>query len=270
MKILSTEEFNKGISDFSGEEKRYLLEVLNYFSNNSYNKIKKSPNVIQMNEDGLHSFIGNSLKVYFKVVDNKLFLINALVSGVDDNLTSYLKIMESIKGAIKEIEKSIRLGAPYSLMYGSLRLIMELISQSWIVLNPDFSSNKNLAYWNVNQVLKDMQKYNPNFYQQPVSVEGIKQTQIVNKECNYLTIDKFSNVYEICNSKIHYSDTSNKDVNDEELITTTLNEIVSLLDTHIIYPKERDTFYFIAMKGKDNKAFGNVFKKHNKAFKSDS
>lgn len=261
MKILSTEEFNKSISDFSDEEKSYLLEILNYFSNNSYKKIKNSPNVIQMNEDGLHSFIGNSLKVYFKVLDNKLFLINSLASGIDDNLVSYLKIMESIKGAIKEIEKSTRLGTPYSLLYGHLRLIMELISQSWIVLNPGFSSNKNLAYWNLNQVLKDMQKYNPNFYQKPVSVEQSKQKQIVNKECDYLTINKFSNVYDICNSKIHNSDTSNKIFNDEELITTTLNEIVALLDTHIIYPKERDTFYFIAMNGKNNKAFGNVFKK---------
>ncbi|MDK9759852.1 hypothetical protein KIV40_32245, partial [Vibrio sp. D173a] len=80
MKLFSTEEFNSGLDVLSTKNKNDLLTVLKFLTDNGKKKIIESPKVVSISND-VYSFLSDELKVYFKINDNKVFLINFVLSG---------------------------------------------------------------------------------------------------------------------------------------------------------------------------------------------
>ncbi|EME0096350.1 hypothetical protein VXI05_004450 [Vibrio parahaemolyticus] len=257
MKLFSTEEFNSGIKLLSDEHKNNLLNILKFLTDNGQRKIKESPKVVSVSNE-IYSFLGEGFKVYFKIEDNKLFLINFVLSESDECLNDYLNIMQSVNLSISEINKSIRQKYPSVSIYAQLRLVLELISKSWLAVNRDMKTKSKNA-WNVNQIILSLSKENANFYQQPVEHDDADSSKLVTKKSGYLSLDEFKSVYSTCNEKIHTS--VKEEEGDYVYIQGVVNRLNALLDTHIIYPKNQEMLYFVGMRGRDNKPFGNIFKK---------
>ncbi|WP_447401133.1 hypothetical protein [Vibrio harveyi] len=256
MKLFSTEEFNSGLDLLSTKNKNDLLTVLKFLTDNGKKKIIESPKVVSISND-VYSFLSDELKVYFKINENKIFLINFVLSGNDTRLNDYLTIMESIRIGISDVNKSIRLNYPVVSIYAQLRFVLELMSKSWLVVNEEIAS-RNSSVWNVNQIITLLSKENSNFYQQAVLQENGEVNRLVNKSTGFLSLDDFKKAYNVCNGKIHTN--IKEDESDYKYIQEVVNELSGLLETHVIYPKNRKMFYFVGMNGKDGKPFGNTFK----------
>lgn len=139
-----------------------------------------------------------------------------------------------------------------------IRKILELISLGSLVANKhEFEKEqiKYQKYWHAERILNDIERLNPDYYPRPIiekqsDIPNVKN-ELIDKKDGFLTKTEFIKVYEKCGKIMHADNPFGSKVDFdyyEKQITKWLDEIIGLLNSHIIKLKGDDNFYLIHMK----------------------
>lgn len=153
-------------------------------------------------------------------------------------------------------------------MYFQLRKIIELIALASLVANEKEYSRQFKDFhkhWNARDILKKLEKINPNFYPEPIKEIPVpdSKTEWVAIQDGYLTKEDFIRVYAQC-SKIVHADNPFGTKTDydyyEKQITIWLGKIVNLLNCHLLHLVNDPNVYLIHMKEqRDDKVHAYTF-----------
>ncbi|HUT31445.1 MAG TPA: hypothetical protein VMX13_16745 [Sedimentisphaerales bacterium] len=189
----------------------------------------------------------------------------------------YCAVMEQIKKRVEVVNGFLH-GGCYTLymattlecMYLQVRKILELIVLGSLVVNKkEFSTHhKNFhKLWNGGEILKKIEKNNPDFYPKPVKEKPSSKPRVKSHlediQDGYLTKDEFIEVYGRCGKIAHADNPFGSKTNYpyyEKQISEWLRKIMTLLNTHTIRLVNDQNMYLIHMKEQgDDKVHGYTF-----------
>jgi len=193
------------------------------------------------------------------------------------NIDLYCNVMDEITRRVAVINsflagesKTIFRATTVESMCLQIRKILELIALGSLVVNKFVFVEQNEKFeqlWNARLILKDIERINPKFYPNPIREAPSENPSVVNDLVNvksgYLTKDKFIKVYEKCGKILHADNPFGSKTAFEyydKQIPIWLNEIMSLLNNHIISLLNDEKMYVIHMKeDRDDRAHGYTF-----------
>ncbi len=191
------------------------------------------------------------------------------MSKTKEDMIKYCECMEDVKrrvGAIRSfLSSGITLGREdfdYEVVCLHLRKILELIAFASLVANKEIYSQTHEKYiyeWRATQLLKNIEKLNPDFYPRPLNPptqdsSGVKNFADSDKE--FLTRDEFIKLLDLCSDVLHvwnpYTPRERK-INFEIPVLKWLEKIQSLLDIHSITLAGNTDVMLVVMQNEDGK-----------------
>ncbi|CAM3967681.1 hypothetical protein FLAN108750_02195 [Flavobacterium antarcticum] len=199
-------------------------------------------------------------------------------NNIDNTLTKYIQLMSEIRKR-EEVIIALHDGTinarylivNYEVIFFQLRKILEIIIKAPMLINEnDYRdiSNSPENDWRIRDIIKKLEKVNPNFY--PQSIEIIKTQnqpdEFINRKIGHLTVDELCKAYDYCNGYLHSHNPlkieSEVNFNIEwNWIVEIIDKIHMLLDKHLCHPTFKGNFYFITMETGNGHPGGNVFAK---------
>ena len=150
-----------------------------------------------------------------------------------------------------------------------VRKIIELIGMGSIISNREEYSRiyeKYSSNWNAKHIFRDVARINPNFYPRPIIVkkqEGLPD-EFVDIQDGFLTKENAIKIYDKCGAFLHANNPYNTSTNIcyyEEHLGMWNQQIVRLLNTHLVCLNDNN-MYFIIMQSIDNgQPAGNIFER---------
>jgi len=182
----------------------------------------------------------------------------------------YLDQMEEIKQRVAAIKKlseisrgQLGLNVITECIYLQFRKILELIAMSSLVANKqalqemERSIKKLGKKWNGEEILKIVERINPDFYPVPVietpSQEPMFKMNLVDKTDGFLSREDFSRLYNLCGDILHADNPLGKKTDYKALLIEGPRwegKILELLGPHKITLVGQDGFYLVHMKEK--------------------
>ena len=182
----------------------------------------------------------------------------------DENIKKYAEAMGEINVRINSIRSlyehvKILLKIPEPIIIESaalqIRKVLELVAFASLVTHEQIYSEtfKNIdKEWHAIYIIRKMEKINPNFY--PVSLFYEETSQTLTKRTNnYLTKNKFKEVYGRCGNILHRPNPLKVLVGDRyyqeqaDFIYESLESIRNLLEIHVIQLVKDDIVWVIHM-----------------------
>jgi hypothetical protein len=161
------------------------------------------------------------------------------------------------------------LPALVELFYLHVRKILELIAMGSLLANAKsfgVAHEKLKKYWNPKDLLRDIEKLNPNFYPKPIIQKPSKSPGILmdwlERKDDFLTKDQFITLYDKCGSVLHTKNPFRPDPDYPSLaleIPKWCTLIVNLLNAHTIRLQNDPNLYLIQMGNKDTSPTYTVF-----------
>lgn len=193
-----------------------------------------------------------------------------------DKISHYCDVMEEIKKRMAVIKGFLK-GGCYTLYMPTtleciclqLRKTLELIALGSLVLNKrEYKKHHNdfRKHWNGGEILKKLEKINPDFYPKPIkevpsSTPNIKSDLIDIKD-GFLTKKEFLEAYGRCGKIAHadnpFGSKTNYDFYEKQILDWH-NKIMKLMDTHTIRLANDKYIYLIHMQENDGKVHGYTF-----------
>ncbi|MDD2828902.1 MAG: hypothetical protein PHW18_04940 [Sulfuricurvum sp.] len=180
-------------------------------------------------------------------------------------IEKYCDSMEEIKKRMKTIvnfslllDNTMFNATTIESMALQFRKILELIAFSSLIANKRTYSKQyeNFAkHWNAKNLLKDLEKINPNFYPNPIFEEFVNQEDLTSilhdKNEGYLTKKRFELIYEKCGAILHAENPYGRKIDYSyyrENMHKWYSEIMNLLNSHQIRLLDDQIMYIIHMK----------------------
>jgi len=197
----------------------------------------------------------------------------------DIDLNLYCTLMMDVKVRIQTVTNILKGHAmiaysPMTIEFLCLQIrkILEFISMGSLVINRnEFEAigNKYESYWNAKLILRDIERLNPEFYPIPVMEVSPKtpgaEKDLISKTTGFLTREDFVRVYDKCGKMMHaYNPFGSRYDYDyyRNKVAEWHNQIIGLINSHLIHLKGIDGYYLIHMKeDRDNQVHGYYFKK---------
>lgn len=136
-----------------------------------------------------------------------------------------------------------------------IRKILELIAFSSLIANKRVYSKvyENFAkHWNAKTLLRDLERVNLHFYPTPIIPERSENiTHLADKKSGFLNKKRFEFIYEKCGAILHAENPFGSVLDYayyEKNILVWLNEIISLLNAHVVRLLNDDLIYVVHMK----------------------
>lgn len=150
-----------------------------------------------------------------------------------------------------------------------IRKILELIALSALISDMDVYETqlkKIGTMWNAKLIISDIERIHPDFYPYPIYFENGEKNIWKDVEDNYLTKDKFIQIYNECGKYLHENPIalSNKEIDERynkvwNQITDWGILILNLLNKHIIKLYSSDNIYLIQLNNDSEAPMGNIF-----------
>ena len=150
-----------------------------------------------------------------------------------------------------------------------IRKILELIALSALISDMDVYEThlkKIGTMWNAKLIISDIERIHPDFYPYPIYFENGEKNIWKDVEDNYLTKDKFIQIYNECGKYLHENPIalSNKEIDKRynkvwNQITDWGILILNLLNKHIIKLYSSDNIYLIQLNNDSEAPMGNIF-----------
>jgi hypothetical protein len=184
----------------------------------------------------------------------------------EPDIKNYVGVMDAIKRRTSVIYSFLR-GASNALyratnvesIYLQIRMILELIALASIAANKaifEENQKKFHKHWNPSEILKDIEKINPNYYPEPIrevpsKIKGIVNDLVAVKD-GFLTKEELISNHGRCGNILHARNPYNNNLDYqeyEEQIPKIMEKIRCLLNSHQIHLlDDHDFFYLIHMK----------------------
>ena len=180
----------------------------------------------------------------------------------------YIAQMEAIKRRIASIVKIVELSAGGHLylpvtvesIYLQFRYILEHIAMAALVANREAleESGKSLRklgkQWKAGAILKNIANSNPDYYPVPIveeqsNYQGVR-ANLVEKTTEFLTLDKYTKLYNLCGEVLHTDNPLGKQTDHDKLLqdgSVWQELIMNLLGCHKIILVGRDGFWLVHM-----------------------
>jgi hypothetical protein len=201
---------------------------------------------------------------------------NIMMSKPSPNIDLYCSVMEDIRRRINVLRsfldggsKTIYKATTVESACLQVRKVLELIALGSLVANKgEFASqnNKFETMYNARLILQDIERVNPGFYPEPFrevpSVRDGIPDELVRLEDGFLTKNRFIKIYEKCGRIMHADNPYGGTIDYhyyEVQVPVWLQEITTLLDSHIIRLINDSNMYVIHMKEADDKVHGYTF-----------
>jgi hypothetical protein len=183
----------------------------------------------------------------------------------EPDIQKYCDQMEEVKTRIAVIDFYIT-GAGHALYKPTtiesaalqLRKTMEVIAMASLIANKDLYSKAHADFakkWHAGELLKSLQKINPDFYPKPVVETPVDKPpalhQLKERQPDFLTKAEFEEVYGRCGVILHSANPFGNVINYDFfalLVGETRTKIVNLLNNHQIRLVGEPGFYLIHMK----------------------
>lgn len=193
--------------------------------------------------------------------------------------TRYCDLMEEIKGRTKVIQSILKNETStlfpqtnLELVYLQFRKILELIALGSLVANRnefELQKSKFDKAYHAGDILKSIQKVNPEFYPKPVVLIDRHAPNTIGEfkhiEEGYLRKNELIKVYGMCGSVLHAVNPYRKKLDFQKYnnaIPEFLRKIIRLLNCHNIHLVGDDGFYNIYMNDEsDGRVHATYFKK---------
>ena len=186
---------------------------------------------------------------------------------------AYLTIMEEIVFRTDVIEELISkkinmkyIGIQIESMALQVRMITELIALGSLAANkPLFEKNlkKFKKLYHPKEVLRDIEKLNPEFYPEPiVEIQAKDDSQIgefVSLKSGFMTSDELIEVHGRCGDMLHAKNPYGKGINYsdynhyEAIVINWVTRIKTLLNFHLIRPLDQNRIYKVWMLDKETR-----------------
>jgi hypothetical protein len=184
----------------------------------------------------------------------------------EPDIKVYVSVMEEIKlrtsviysflsGTSNALYKATNIES----IYLQIRMILELIALASIAANKTiFEENQRKfhKHWNPSDILKDIERLNPNYYPEPIREVPSKRHGVVNGlvaiKDGFLTKDELVSIHGKSGNILHAKNQYNKHIDYQEYekqIPEIMEKIKRLLNCHQIrLLGDQDFFYLIHMK----------------------
>ena len=183
------------------------------------------------------------------------------------NLAPYVACLEEIKaryriiGSYQSGERDALFDVPTTeIMALQFRMIFELIALGSLAAHAEIFREQQVKFekkWRPSQILKDVEKLNPNFYPEPVVEEKSPRPDVVNNlasmEDGYLTPENLLRAHGFCGNILHARNPFGKGVDHtwyREQMKQWSKELVALLSIHKIQLLDEDIFYLVHLHSK--------------------
>ena len=190
---------------------------------------------------------------------------------------AYIAVMEEIKSRIEVVTAlhARKIGVMYRAthvesMVLQVRMITELVALGSLAANePLFEENRKKfeKLRKPKEILKDVEKFNPNFYPRPIVEVPLKNSlakaKFVNLKTGFMARDELIQVHGRCGDLLHAQNPFGKDVDYgyyEKMVPEWMNRIIKLLNFHVIKPLAGKRFYRVHMQdAKDGRVHMQTF-----------
>jgi hypothetical protein len=186
------------------------------------------------------------------------------VSEFSEDVRAYLLVMEQIRRRLDASNRFVRTDGPASLdhpsiesAYLQLRKILELVAFGSLVANKQAFAkvySKFAKMWHASELLKDLQRINPNFYPRPMVHEAPKShdspRHLVDRPMDYLTKEDFVELYGRVGELMHARNPYNTPLDYKAYHTavdTWGRKIRDLLAVHIIQLIDSQNLWLVHM-----------------------
>lgn len=150
-----------------------------------------------------------------------------------------------------------------------LRKTIELIAMGSIISNVDEYSKMNEKYydnWNARLVFQDVERINPLFYPQPISINHHNDgpDEFIALKSEYMTKDEAIKLYEKCGAFLHANNPYKNPVDFEYYrnnIDSWRSKIVRLLNVHLIKLLDGNMYYVVMNDKSTGYPSGNICEK---------
>jgi len=183
---------------------------------------------------------------------------------LNEKVAKYSECMEEIKRRVEVVEAllSKSFTTPYAVTNAEfaciqVRKILELLALSSVVANKNELERVQASLerlWNAKDISKTLYSINPNYYPQPIFLEGFNgdpnNTRTRPVKAGYLTRDDFLNIYSRCGGLLH---AQNPFAKKKEFLETYnaagswVIKIKKLLNQHIVNLVDETTMIMVLM-----------------------
>lgn len=178
------------------------------------------------------------------------------------NTMPYVKVMEEIKrrtlviGACLDGDVDI-VGPPrIELATLQLRMILELIALGSLAANKEVFEMHSMRfekYWSPSNIIKDLEKINPDFYPVPFKARDKDEAGIIKHDAvigDYMTKHELVKVHGLCGNVLHARNPFKEHIDHDEFakdISIWIGKVVRLLNCHEIRLVGDDHIYVVNM-----------------------
>jgi hypothetical protein len=174
----------------------------------------------------------------------------------------YVKVMEEIKrrtfviNACLEDKTDITGPARIELAALQLRMTLELIALGSLAANKELFEMQSMRFekhWHPSQIIKDLEKLNPNFYPIPFKAKDRDDNGIIKHDAatgEYLTKEELVRVHGICGNVLHARNPFGKPIDHDRFamdISDWIGKVIRLLNCHEIKLVGDDHIYVVNM-----------------------
>ncbi len=196
--------------------------------------------------------------------------------------SKYADQMEAVKRRTEVVDAAIggqigalHMPAAVELVYLQFRKILELIAMASLVANRAameqlYSPRRLGRYWNADDLLKDIERINPDFYPHPIievpSQDPRVKSGLQDRVGDFLSKDDFKHLYNrVCGTLMHAANPFGKALDYNDLligVPAWRTKIINLLNCHKIKLVNDENMYLVHMEEeRDNKAHVYTFQR---------
>jgi hypothetical protein len=198
---------------------------------------------------------------------------------MEPDTQAYVAVMEEIKRrtalVYALIDRNILVmfeATHVETMVLQVRMITELIALASLAAHKaifEVQQKKFEKHWDPVQILKNVERLNPDFYSRPISEipsqqEGVK-SHLVDLQSGFMTREELVEIHGRCGNVLHARNPYGTPLDYEQygsLVPTWMERIMALLNTHQVRLLDSDTFYLVHMReGRDDQAHMYTFRR---------